>query len=77
MSWGFYVQGSDQQLEVDELGSKLSIEIHCGVHFPAFGKKAFECQCDLLFPFNTVKLENWDKLREYHKTGLWEGLKIE
>ena len=65
--WGFYMQGSDQMVEVDELGSELSTELHCPVHYPAFGKNLFECQCGVIFPVYLVKGKDWKLIRRKHE----------
>ena len=65
--WGFYIQGSDQMIEMDELGSQLSMIIHCPVHHPAFGKKLFECGCGVIFPAYLVKDRNWELIRRKHQ----------
>ena len=48
--WGFYMQGSDQQIEREELGMWLHVLIQCPVHFPAWGKPLYECEHGVLFP---------------------------
>jgi hypothetical protein len=52
--WGFYLQGSDEQLEVEELGGWLSLSLKEPVHYPAWGKPIFECKCGVLFPLYAV-----------------------
>ncbi len=64
--WGYYLQGSDQMLELDELGSKLSVQIGCGVHYPAFGKHLYECMCGVIFPVYLLKGGNWELVRKRH-----------
>lgn len=64
--WGHYIQGSDQQMEVDELGSKLSVVLDCPVHFPAWGKNMFECKCGVIFPLYLVKGGDWDVIKKRH-----------
>ncbi|MCK9597455.1 MAG: hypothetical protein M0R06_00365 [Sphaerochaeta sp.] len=54
--WGYFQQGSDQQLETDEIGSWLSKVIHCPVHYPAYGKKLYECLCGKIFPAYAISL---------------------
>jgi len=66
MAWGYYMQGNKQLVEVDQLGSKLSLEIGCAVHYPAFGKNLFECECGVIFPLYLVRSMDWDLLREKH-----------
>lgn len=65
--WGFFIQGSDQQAEVMELGEKLSKAIHCPVHYPAYNKNMFECRCGVIFPVYLVKTEDWDKINKKHQ----------
>ena len=65
--WGYYQQGSDQTIEIDELGSQLSVEIDCAVHYPAFGKKLFECRCGVIFPAYLVAGRNWELIRRKHQ----------
>ena len=65
--WGYFMQGSDQMIEVEELGTKLSLEIDCAVHYPAFGKKLYECNCNVVFPFYVVKGEDWEAMRKLHR----------
>jgi hypothetical protein len=52
--WGFYVQGSDELIEIEKCGEKLSLLIHCPIHYPAWGKPIFECKCGVLFPLFVV-----------------------
>lgn len=65
MSWGAYLQpGLDE--EIEELGAKLSIEIGCAVHFPAYNKNLFECMCGVIFPLYLVKSRDWKLIRKKH-----------
>ena len=64
--WGSYIQGSDQLQEIDELGTELSLALHCPVHYPAFGKKLFECMCGVIFPAYLVRGKNWELIRQKH-----------
>ncbi len=64
--WGYYLQGSDQMQEIDELGNKLSVQINCGVHYPAFGKHLYECMCGVIFPVYLLKGGNWELVRKRH-----------
>ena len=54
MAWGYFMQGSEQQLEIDRIGSLMSEKLHCPVHYPAYGKKLFECDCNIVFPYFMV-----------------------
>ena len=64
--WGYRTQGPDLMTEVDELGSQLSIEIACPVHYPAFGKHMFECRCGVIFPVYLVKGGDWELIKRKH-----------
>jgi hypothetical protein len=65
MAWGAYTQSGFGE-ELDYLGSKLSIEIGCPVHFPAYNKNLFECMCGVIFPLYLVRGQNWDLIRQKH-----------
>ena len=65
--WGYHQQMSQGWLEIDELGSQLSIELGCPVHYPAFGKRLFECKCGVIFPAYLVAWKNWDLMRKKHE----------
>ncbi len=66
MSWGAYVQqGLDNELDL--LGSKLSIEIGCPVHYPAYNKRLFECRCGVIFPYYLVDGGNWEGIKRKHE----------
>ncbi len=68
MTWGIYVQpGLDEEIEV--LGAKLSVEIHCAVHYPAYNKKLYECMCGVVFPLYILKaaeIKGWDMILTKH-----------
>lgn len=65
MVWGAYSQpGFDE--EIDSLGSQLSIELSCPVHYPAYNKNLFECKCGVIFPLYLVKGGNWKLIRQKH-----------
>jgi|TARA_Y100000310_G_scaffold64447_1_gene59968 hypothetical protein len=69
-SWGYFQQGSNQlQTELEELGARLSQEIACPVHYPAYGKKVFECRCHVLFPHFFVQGNDWTTVRKHHEEG--------
>jgi len=68
MTWGAYVQQGNLQ-EIEMLGSQLSKEISCPVHYPAWNKNMFECKCNITFPYYIVKAKDWDRVREIHKNG--------
>jgi len=67
--WGFFQQGSDQTQEMMELGAELSIRIHCPVHYPAFGRRVFECKCGVIFPLYMVQPKDWANIDKHHKKG--------
>jgi hypothetical protein len=75
--WGFTVQGSDDQIEVEKLGEWLSQVIHEAVHYPAWGKPIFECRCGVLFPLFAVKAcyekNDEDMLKGQHEDGYKPG----
>lgn len=64
------MQGSDQMVEVEELGVRLSTVLHCPVHYPAFGKRLFECKCNIIFPAYVVLGRSDAELIEIHKKGI-------
>ena len=66
MAWGAYVQSGKLQ-EVDQLGSELSLAIHCAVHYPAYNKNLFECMCGVVFPLYLVKTKNWEMITQKHE----------
>lgn len=63
--WGVYTQDNKFR-ELDRLGSRLSLEIHCPVHYPAFDKNMFECRCGVVFPIYMLKGGDWDSIRQKH-----------
>lgn len=40
---------------VNRLGSALSLQIDCPVHYPAYGKRMFECAHNCTFPLYMVQ----------------------
>ena len=64
--WGYHQQGEQDWLQIDELGSQLSMEIGCAVHYPAFGKRLFECKCGVIFPAYLAASRNWELIRHKH-----------
>lgn len=71
--WGYFVQGSDQLQEVDELGRKLSLILHCSIHYPAWNKPYYECHCGCLFPLWAVRscleMNDWTVMITEHLSG--------
>lgn len=65
MAWGAYIQ-TELNEELDQLGSRLSIEIGCPVHYPAYNKNLFECKCGVIFPLYLVKGQAWGLIKEKH-----------
>ena len=53
--------------EVERLGKKLNLAIGCPVHYPAFGKRLFECKCGVIFPLFVVEGSSDERLRELHE----------
>jgi len=68
MTWGTYVQQGNLE-EIERLGSQLSKEINCPVHYPAWNKNMFECKCNIIFPYYMVNAKDWDRIREIHRKG--------
>ena len=72
-SWGYYMQGDGLRRDIDECGSQLSMRLDCAVHYPAFGKRLFECRCGVLFPVYVVQAAvetgDWTKVLELHEDG--------
>ena len=66
MVWGAYLQPGLNE-EIDALGSQLSIEIGCPVHYPAYNKNLFECRCGVIFPLYVVKSRDWELIRRKHQ----------
>ena len=66
-AWGYNLQGSDQLLEIDELGSMLSTMLHCPVHYPAFGKNLFECRCGVIIPVYLARTHDWKLIMHKHE----------
>ncbi len=66
MGWGSYQQPGLNE-EIDQLGSKLSIELHCPVHYPAYNKNIFECRCGVIFPLYVVKMQDWKLIKQKHE----------
>lgn len=66
VEWGHEQQWPAIWQKVDELGSQLSIEIDCAVHYPAYGKRLFECKCGVIFPVYLVESRNWNLIRRKH-----------
>ena len=71
--WGYYQQGADQMQEIEELGRALNLKLGCPAHYPAFGKRLFECKCGVLFPVFTVKAAvdtgDWSMILKQHVEG--------
>ena len=59
--------------EVMKLGSMLSKKISCSVHYPAFDKHMFECNCHITFPVFIVagceESGNWEPVIRIHRDG--------
>lgn len=56
-------QGED----IMELGSWLSLILHCPVRYPAHNKNIFECKCGILFPVFVVKGKDMERIKRIHK----------
>ena len=71
--WGYYMQGNERTQEIEEWGAKLSTVLHCPVHYPAWGKRLFECHCSILFPLFVVQAaidsDDWSAVVKQHEEG--------
>lgn len=68
-SWGFFQQGNSNMDDVMRLGQKLNLAIECPIHYPAFGKRVFECKCGVLFPLFLVDGRTDEQLQHIHCQG--------
>ena len=72
-SWGYYMQGGQDIQDIEEMGKELSKILQCPVHYPAWGKRLFECKCNVIFPAFMVKYAvesgDWTKIMEQHEKG--------
>lgn len=72
-SWGYYMQGNDNQRQLEAAGLALSKAINCPVHYPAFGKRLFECKCGVVFPRFVVEgameVNDWTAVVKQHQEG--------
>ena len=66
MTWGAYIQPGFNE-EIDSLGAKLSLEVGCAVHYPAYGKNLFECKCGVIFPLYVLRGGDWPGIRKKHE----------
>jgi len=51
------------------LGQKLNLAINCPIHYPAFGKRLFECKCGVTFPLYIVEGRSEEELAKIHSEG--------
>ncbi len=72
-SWGYYMQGADNQRELEADGKALFEHLNCPVHYPAFGKRLFECRCGIIFPRfvvqGAVESGDWSLILKQHTEG--------
>ena len=72
-SWGYYMQGNNNQQRLEHTGAELSSVLGCPVHYPAFNKHVFECKCGVLFPMFVVEAAldsgDWSAIQNHHKEG--------
>lgn len=66
VTWGYYSQGSPELQKIERLGAKLSVAISCPVHYPAFGKRLFECEHGVIFPVFVVESMSDMEVKEKH-----------
>jgi len=55
--------------ELDILGRRLSLEIHCPVTYPGYDKNGFTCKHDIFFPLYVLKGGDWAWARREHESG--------
>lgn len=72
-NWGFYIQGSPRQQEIEEMGSTLSMVIDCPVHYPAYEKRMFECVHNIRFPVWQIEGYGWAWVKQHHMEELTHG----
>lgn len=72
-SWGYYMQSTGHQQEIELCGSQLSVQLDCPVHYPAYGKRLYECYCGVLFPAYVVQAAvesgDWGDVVKLHENG--------
>jgi len=67
--WGYFQQGNEQEEKLEMLGQKLNLAINCPIHYPAFGKRLFECKCGVTFPLYIVEGRSEEELAKIHSEG--------
>lgn len=66
----------DPQGEINDMGSQLSIEVGCPIHYLAYqyGKPVYECKHGITFPLFTVtqatQKNNWIDIHKRHREEL-------
>lgn len=72
-SWGYYMQGNDNQRQLEACGAELAKHINCSCHYPAYGKRLFECHCGVVFPRFAVEgalnSGDWSLIDKQHAEG--------
>ena len=70
-NWGSYVQGGQDWELLETVGIQLNNHISCGVHYPAYDKRLFECHCGIIFPRWAVEAAinsaDWSDIDKLHK----------
>lgn len=61
------MQGNEEQEKLEALGLKLNLAIDCPIHYPAFGKRIFECKCGMTFPLFVVEARTSEDLAAIHR----------
>ena len=64
--WGYFQQGAELMEKIMELGKKLNLAIDCPIHYPAFGKRLFECRCGIIFSAYVVEGHSSEELAKIH-----------
>ena len=76
-NWGSYVQGGNDWELLDKCGTELSIQLSCTVHYPAYNKRLFECQCGITIPRwaveAAIQTDNWADIIALHNKGPWKN----
>ena len=58
----------DKFSEINSLGSRLSLEVHCAIRFPAHDKNMFVCEHGKTFPlFRLQGSQDWSWTRKEHE----------
>jgi len=57
----------DSLSEINKLGSRLSILLHCPIRFPAFDKNIFACEHGMPIPlYRLLGNNDWSSIKKEH-----------